>query len=323
MKFNFLAAIIAVLLGLTLALLGGVAWKHYQLRKAVTSLNTKLQEADLALGRANTELGDASDKIALLDQDLQAAIRNNNAHITSYTELQAKYLAIKDKQSVPVEVIKDQEVVTCPNSGLEPGRLLLTQQDGTLTYLNHVSGHLNDYRISMDCEVVPGNNETVMMMGYQLHMKLIGQMAEVRNSEGLINHYLRIWELDDKGNKVGQFQLESFNVVVQDETQPHFMWWAPHLDLALYGGGRVGPDYYFGGSVGFSVMGYGRTENDLSWRFLRLSGDFGNDIGFGISPVLYNLGELIPLISNLWVAPHTGYGFLHGWNIGLVLGVVL
>ena len=44
------------------------------------------------------------------------------------------------------------------------------------------------------------------------------------------------------------------------------------------------------------------TEDDLEWRFLRLSvGAVGDKINLGFAPVRWNMGKHLPLVSDLWL----------------------
>lgn len=57
-----------------------------------------------------------------------------------------------------------------------------------------------------------------------------------------------------------------------------------------------------GFSIGASLMGYGLTEDDLEWRFLRLSaGAVGDKATLGFAPVSWNMGKHLPLVSDLWL----------------------
>jgi len=57
-----------------------------------------------------------------------------------------------------------------------------------------------------------------------------------------------------------------------------------------------------GFSIGASLMGYGLTEEDLEWRFLRLSaGAVGDKATLGFAPVSWNMGKHLPLVSDLWL----------------------
>jgi hypothetical protein len=105
-----------------------------------------------------------------------------------------------------------------------------------------------------------------------------------------------------------------------------FFWWAPHIDFGVNGGATLTGHAVMGLDVGFSVMAYGRTKNDNDWRVLR--GSFGlrdkfKEPQFTISPVGYNLGQIIPIISDLWIYPTVGVGFTNGYSLGLTLGTTL
>ena len=53
--------------------------------------------------------------------------------------------------------------------------------------------------------------------------------------------------------------------------------------------------------IGF--FSYGKTYKDFDFRFLNVGVGYNDDLYFGVSPVQYNLGNYLPLISNLLVGP--------------------
>ena len=328
MKINIPIVVLCVALALVLGLLGKIAYTNHQLSNVNEQLNEKLMQSDLNLGRANTKFGDAMDMIRSLNDDINKEIRKRKAIATRYGILQAKYDVIAKAQPVDnVRVKIEKEYVQVPAElNLEKGAVYIAKNRTTLAKLNEYTGRMSDHRIDVDCTIRPEANDELnipMEIGYQLHQTFGGQLVETRLPSGGINHYMELYELGPKGERIKHLKLEKFEVVVADELAPRWFWWAPGIDIAGLVG--AGPENlpYIGGSLGLSFMGYGRTTNDLSWRFLRVSLDFGTDIGVGFTPVLYNLGELIPLISNLWVGPHVQKGFLTSWTVGGVIGARL
>jgi hypothetical protein len=111
------------------------------------------------------------------------------------------------------------------------------------------------------------------------------------------------------------------------DSPKQFYWWAPHLDLTLDNGFILGvgdKDFYrFGGSLGLSVMGYGRSKNDLEWKFIHLGVGLNSKEHpyLTFDPVRYNIGKFIPLISDLWI----GAGVIYdgGWGVGISIGTTL
>ena len=105
-----------------------------------------------------------------------------------------------------------------------------------------------------------------------------------------------------------------------------FYWWAPHLDLSVdnlvtfpYSDGR----YSLGASLGISISAFGRTKNDNDWRFLRLGVGFttNKDWFLSATPVQYNLGRYIPLVSDLWLSAGAVYD--GGWGAMISIGTTL
>ena len=60
--------------------------------------------------------------------------------------------------------------------------------------------------------------------------------------------------------------------------------------------------------MGISFMSYGKTADDMIWRFIRIGvGAAGSDFSLTLSPAMFNLGKILPLVSNLWITPVVGY----------------
>jgi hypothetical protein len=105
-----------------------------------------------------------------------------------------------------------------------------------------------------------------------------------------------------------------------------FHWWNPKLDLSLDNSFVFDVDdnfYRFGGSIGISIMSYGRTTHDNDWRFIRLGVGMNSKENpyVTVEPIRYNLGRFIPLISDLWVG--CGPLFDGGWGVNLSIGTTL
>lgn len=99
----------------------------------------------------------------------------------------------------------------------------------------------------------------------------------------------------------------SFQQVLPDTKTWHFI--NPKLDLAASGGlswkelsitPSITPE------LGFSLMGYGLTTEDETWRFLRISGGYdayNRTARGGVGLAGYNLGTFLPVIDDLWFWP--------------------
>jgi hypothetical protein len=138
------------------------------------------------------------------------------------------------------------------------------------------------------------------------------RIVQAEQSTGQMNTYIEAWAENNKdpesrGQKLPLTINQAEFKQVKETTQKWFLW-NPKLDFGVGWTSSNSNEVNFG--VGFSAMGYGRTENDLKWRFLRLAfmtdSDFKDYYG-SFSPAGYNLGELIPVISNFWLWPELTY----------------
>lgn len=104
---------------------------------------------------------------------------------------------------------------------------------------------------------------------------------------------------ETKGQKYS-IKVKDAQFVQKSPEGKEFMF-VPALD-----GGIIGTtNMDFGVMANVSLFGYGKTKKDLDWRFLAIGGG-GNDKNqwLEVSPVMYNIGNHIPLMSNLWLAPY-------------------
>lgn len=134
----------------------------------------------------------------------------------------------------------------------------------------------------------------------QFDYSLNQQFSLVMTSTDKGQSFVRLYQLDKDGALM-QPPLkteELFNVVLDKPLENEFRW-APHVDvgLGMSLGGEVGAE------LGVSLIGYGKTENDLSWRFIRGGGFYNGSYGGLLCPASYNIGGPLPLLSNAWVSP--------------------
>jgi len=137
-------------------------------------------------------------------------------------------------------------------------------------------------------------------------------IVQSEQADGQWNTYVEAWAENNKDPESrGQrlpIRIDKAEFKQVKETTERMFWWNPKIDFGLGWTSTNTSAVNFG--VGLSAMGYGRTENDLKWRFLRFAAmtdsEFKHWYG-SFSPVGYNLGELLPVISNLWVWPEITY----------------
>jgi len=324
-------------LTLGLVLCGGLVVKmkldKLHAEEVSSELNKKLMEANLEIGRAESEFGDASQHIKHLEKHLKKEIKERNALLTRYGELKARYdVEVSRKIETRVEIINTVSVAECPSLGLlEEGRLYVAKGE-ELGALDPFSIRYKDHRIIIGCSVTPRVTDAGIIpvdISYNLKLKLKANIIESITPSGAINNYVKLYEVDDNGIAIGEFEVQDFKMIIDDQRTPRFSWWDPHMDigvgLGLRGNSTIGNLNWEGlASVGISAMSYGLSSKDLAWKFLRLSLDLGQEVSVGLTPVLYNIGNDIPLFTNLWIGPFGHYGLADNeWGFGLILGANL
>lgn len=320
MKFNLIVAGLIAALVLSLGLLAKIGIDNYQLKQTSSVLTQELQKANLEKGQALTLMGETGDKVNNLEENLQDSLRDLNLQVTRYAELKAKYRVLKSKkgQAQVVYYPGSDIQVDCPNVEFTRGLYYEAITESTLAEVKAMANIYKDHRLTARYAFLPRPN-TKRYLGsyfdYQLSLKIRAQLVETISTTGAINHFVNIYEVTPDGDK--KFELTKFEVTVDDQRLPHFHWWSPHLDIAA-----LGTTTGVGASLGISVAGYGKTENDLSWRFVRLSLDIFDKPAVGFTPFVYNVGGPMPLISNLYLGPHVGWKLDTGY-VGLMLGSVL
>ena len=319
-KVNIFLIILTICLFISVGILGKLAWSQHQLEQANSQLNEQLMEANLEIGKAETKFGKAKTQ---LEQELQDWINRYNEQIDAYGELEAKYSVATSGSASNIVYVTGTSIHT-DKKDITPGIYLAQDSDEITLLKSGLKLNYSDHRL--DLSAIASSKEYSVVdanFSYDLHLVFFGELIKTSTKSGAINYYFNLWEIGPDGEKLGKMELQSFTVTTIDERAPEFFWWAPHIDLSGYLGiGKsLSPEY--GVAIGISAMGYGLTENDLQFRVLNLSMDIGTSIGLGFTPVQYNLGHHIPLISNLWIGPHIGINIDQEWYGGIVLGGVL
>jgi len=151
------------------------------------------------------------------------------------------------------------------------------------------------------------------------------RVFQTEQQDGQWNTYTQVWFENNKDPESVGLEVpldlvssEFKQVINKDE---RFYLWAPLLSFNLDVGFGMGGEKV-GGGISFSTSGYGRTKNDLRWRFF----DFGlstngNDLWVKFTPATYNLGRHIPLVSNTFIGPYVGYSTKNETIVGIGLSV--
>jgi hypothetical protein len=107
-------------------------------------------------------------------------------------------------------------------------------------------------------------------------------------------------------------------------TKAEFHWFNPKIDLAMLPGINQDLSFEFGGGVGMSFLSYGVSRNELIWKFARLGVHIDkSSIGLDISPAMWNVASVMPIVDNLWLAPFYSLSTNRKHCLGMLLSVGL
>jgi hypothetical protein len=318
-----LLIIIGAVALLAIGLLIHTGIQSFKLNKIKDQLNEELMQANEKLGRAETEFGDANKYIKELEKEIQREIKEREGVIEQYAVLRAKYKVLQKGKGKHSKTEFGEDTVF---EDLIPGGIYRLREDGkTFQFVAAVAGFYRDERILSEWQGRPIKNGWDWDFRYELQVGFELEFVESHLPSGAVNHYATLWEINPNGTRLGKLEIDEFRVVINKPDKDQMFWWAPHLDIAALGMMKLNPPgFSTGASLGVSFAGAGRTKNDLKYRFLRLSLDISDDsTGVGLTPGLYNLGEVLPLLSNFWIGPHVHWGLAGERKVGLLLGGVL
>lgn len=328
MQINLTIILLTASLIASIGLLGKMGCDRHELTQANDQLNKELMQANEATGRALTKFGDARAKISDLEEDQKAEIKARKGWVTRYAQLNAQYkLTRKQLKGQKAQIIYIEGETIKTEREFIAGMHYEAITNKTLVPIKYLTGTYSDYHIKIDTKITPivGRYRDVEFeFDYQLTMSFDLQFVETRLPSGAINHYAKMWEVNSKTKeRVSELEIANFEVIVEKPKGKKWFW-APHVDIGGIAGIKLmSPNINAGWTVGFTPFGYGLTVNDLDWRVLRISLDLSEYPGVGISPIVYNLAQNIPIVSNVWIGPHINYMLFNTYSINLCFGAIL
>ena len=108
---------------------------------------------------------------------------------------------------------------------------------------------------------------------------------------------------------------------------PRFHLWNPMLYLGVNGGVNLNSVNWSGGAnLSLQIMSYGKYKIQPDWSILQIGLGFdavSKQPNLLLSPFAYNVGQHIPLMSNLYVGPVFGWNFNNNWVVlgGITVGL--
>lgn len=169
---------------------------------------------------------------------------------------------------------------------------------------------------------------------YERRFHLTTAVSRQENGQFAFHHTLD-YDVPEKSDKKYKIKLTSSEYLQVHESGKMF-WWNPIIDIGAFVGANVysfafGPGrsdgvFSFGAELGVSFSSYGYTRTDGLWRFFRLGLGYDAERRAGhlsFTPVTFNVGNPLPLLTNLWFYPHvsvdSGGGIVLGGGVGFQL----
>jgi hypothetical protein len=324
--------IVSLIIGLVVSLgsVGKLIHSRYKLEGLNKRLNKELMQANLDIGKAQTEFGNAQKYIDTLEQGIQDKIKENEATLTRIGwfkgQLKIAKKMLRNKNGRVITEVVEGPVIRIKED-CEPfvrGMVYEAITDKVLAPIEKLSTRFQDHRLDIITGIKPypnPNRDIPFFLEYKLALRFRGELAETITPTGARNFYFNLYETDGKKD-INKIKLTQFKVVITDE-RANMLMFAPRIDVGLTFGSTLAREFRYGGSFGLSFFGFGLKGSNLFWRFLRLSMDFQESVGWGCSPVLVNLGERLPLVTNIYLAPHIVYFMNRKWFGGIFMGAVL
>lgn len=283
----------------------------------------ELMQANEKLGKAKTEFGNVEAELKKANQETKDWINRYNGKVAEVGffsgKLEAyvqygkgqKIVYVPDKTTIIREGATQPVVVNGDNGG---GEMIDTLGDAIWIDTNNdgkpdkklqgkIALSYKDYRLDISVDVLKN------LFDYKLHQNFKGEWVKAILPNGAVTHFLRIYELDDKGNKSNPMQITDFKVTVEDQSggKKHFYIWDPQIDFGFNASTSGVLNSVTGTEIGVSVMGYGKTKDDNDWRFARVSvASTKKGVVINAAPVCWNAGKKIPMVKDLLLCPTVG-----------------
>lgn len=309
---------ILISLGVVLSL-GIAVWQFLETRKmeqALTDGFTRSAEEfrnfNSELGRANSRLdmtGELIEKLSKkIPEDIQRDLDERNAEIISIATAGFHSVSRGGGRTTVIS----RPVTNGTSSAIPDNHPKDSSKPSVVDGTREYEWTFSDWRLGATLTTECLNGVCVEgNFDYKLNQHF--DLVEVAGNDG--SHYIKLFELGPDGKPLGEpLKTEYFNVVERPGVVEKFHKWAPHLDIGIGGNMELQPQI----EAGVSLMGYGKTENDLSWKVLRVGVEYdASNVGGILCPGSYNFGDPLPLVSNIWLTPCYVYDGVHGASISV------
>lgn len=325
---------VALIVGL--GIIGYLGYRQLMLENALLrSEVTEFKQLTDTLVRASTQWttkSDLKDSLAnLMTTDdlkaLRADIRRQGAAISAVGrtvgQLDGRIARLEQSDS---QGPTNGEVVKC-----EDGRLVDVHRYTERTQTKRVKDNNDASLADVTFDASKNKPWDYKVFGRQFNLTTVVS----KKDSGQLNFYNVLkYKTEVDGSKEFPINLSS-SEFKQANPESKFYWLNPRLDLGVFAGvtalnvpilGNNDTLASAGADLGLSLMSYGETKVESWWRFVRLGAGYNlNRKAFQLSvaPALFNVGKVLPLITNMYLGPNVGLDSGGGMTINLGLGVQL
>jgi hypothetical protein len=327
MKTKTILITSGIFLVILLTVFGIMFWRIQDLKQTNIQLsgelNVSAEKLSKSLQRAETKITSNKDELERfaetnkLDIDkIKDDLASLNANLEAISTTLAKtktvnnYYSVSDKQSK-----SKNKVPECPIDG-RPIDIHGYTKSTQHRHLDDSNG-MRVADVAFDASSKRPWSSTVYGLRYRINSS-IG-----RTSKGTITLHSELLVENPEISPGEYFSIEGVESrVLQVPEAAKFDAWDPGIYLSIGLGVGVWSEIEFSAvlSLGFSIMSYG------DWRFIGLTAGLdASNMTFMASffPFAYNIGEPIPLLSDLWIFPYIGIDHTSEISIGIGLATLL
>lgn len=150
-------------------------------------------------------------------------------------------------------------------------------------------------------------------------------IVETQSKDGTENRYAEMFMSNDQ---MKETRGQLFPVKVKDikwEKAPlREKSWSFNMRISAYANTMVNEagDGIFAPGLGVSFFSYGRTDRDIDWKFLGIGAVYdGKDPYLFVEPFSWNVGNVLPVVENLFIGPIGGMNTSGEWSLGVGLSI--
>jgi hypothetical protein len=294
--------------------------QEYAGDQAVTNraLTESLQRAETRIARANIELEAFAEEhdidLERIREDLESI--GGRLEAIAETESATETVIVTNRPSDHSSQT-NQEVPTCEENGRPIDTHGYTRTVETRELLDSNGMRIADVSFSAAQES-PWSSKV-----YGIRYRILNTIG--RRDDGRLILTTELIAENPEAQPGETFRIDGVEsrVLQAPQPAPQFRWWDPSLYLIAQLSLIVYKEIDFSASIslGFSVFSYGNA-----WRFLGVSAGydaFQNTFRASLIPFLYNVGDPLPFLSDLWLFPDIGIDHNGSVSIGFAIGTRL